>query len=339
MAPIRPTKSSKATGVRYTPCPGQGASAPPQSVPEIQKYTDRLTWGLGSNRMYTYQDAIRRQDSFLRSKDFAYSLDPSLTLDYIPMVKRWNCQWLASHTLKCPKRGNLYWVGKGPRPNSDSAMQATKLFVIEEWVGNEVEHLVKEVQKVKGMKWYKDYKATIETNKRLIKKSFNSFSKPHLIRRLEEWEQEGKEKKVPKWVEDSPEWWFRLSDVEEMKEKWEKEVQGQGPKMVIIAKVVQEWCAAPDISRSYQEVLKEITFGEVIELATKGNWGRTDLLHWLDQKAWDKGNDDLAVDMADLLLEPLNEDKEWLKLTEEAWSAEAPNGENNIKSHLPPADF
>ncbi|QRV84615.1 Transposon Ty3-G Gag-Pol polyprotein [Ceratobasidium sp. AG-Ba] len=265
--------------------------------------------------------------------------DPSLTLDYIPMVERWNCQWLASHTLKCPKRGNLYWIGKGPRPNSDAAMQATKLFVIEEWVGNEVEHLVKEVQKVKGMKWYKDYKKTLDTNKRLIKKSFNSFSKPHLIRRLEEWEREGKEKKAPKWVEDSPEWWFRLSDIEEMKEKWEKEVHGQGPKMVIIAQVVQEWCAAPDISRSYQEVLKEITFGEVIELATKGNWGRSDLLQWLDQKAWDKGNDDLAVDMADLLLEPLNEDEEWLKLTEEAWSAEAPNGDNNIKAHLPPAEF
>ncbi|QRV96805.1 Retrotransposable element Tf2 protein [Ceratobasidium sp. AG-Ba] len=293
MAPVRNTASSNAASTRYDPIRVRANSNPP--------------------KLYSYQDAIRRCDSFIRSKDFAKSLDPSLTLDYIPMAERWNCQWLASHTLKCPKRGNLYWIGKGPRPDSSKAMQATKLFVIEEWVGNEVEHLVREVQKVKGMSWHKDWKATLEMNQRLIKKSLNSFSTPHLIRRLEEWEREGKQKAVPKWVEDSPEWWFRLDDVEEMKEKWEKEVYGQGPKMAIIAKVVQEWCATPDISRSYQEVLKEITFGE---------------------KTWDKGNEDLAVDMADLLLEPLNEDEEWLKLTEEAWSPEAPNGDKEVESGL-----
>ncbi|QRV96903.1 Retrotransposable element Tf2 protein [Ceratobasidium sp. AG-Ba] len=314
MAPVRNTASSNAASTRYDPIRVRANSNPP--------------------KLYSYQDAIKRCDSFIRSKDFAKSLDPSLTLDYIPMAERWNCRWLASHTLKCPKRGNLYWVGKGPRPDSSRAMQATKLFVIEEWVGSEVEHLVKEVQKVKGMSWHKDWKKTLEINQRLIKRSLNSFSTPHLIRRLEEWEQEGKKKAVPKWVEDSPEWWFRLDDVEAMKEKWEKEVYGQGPKMAIIAKVVQEWCAAPDISRNYQEILKEITFGEVIELATKDNWTRTDLLHWLDQKAWDKGNKDLAVDMADLLLEPLNEDEEWLKLTEEAWSPEAPNGDKEVESGL-----
>ncbi|QRV96830.1 Transposon Ty3-G Gag-Pol polyprotein [Ceratobasidium sp. AG-Ba] len=324
----------------FKPSPSQW---PPSATPRLPTPPQPGMTPSGSKPTATppshYQEAIKRCDSFIRSMDFAKYLDPSLTLDYIPMAERWNCRWLASHTLKCPKRGNLYWVGKGPRPDSNRAMQATKLFVIEEWVGSEVEHLVKEVQKVKGMSWHKDWKKMLEINQQLIKRSLNSFSTPHLIRRLEEWEQEGKKKAVPKWVEDSPEWWFRLSDVEEMKETWEKEVQGQGPKMAIIAKVVQEWCAAPDISRSYQEVLKEITFGEVIELATKDNWGRSDLLHWLDQKAWDKGNDDLAVDMADLLLEPLNEDEEWLKLTEEAWSAEAPNGDNNVKSHLPPADF
>ncbi|QRV85175.1 hypothetical protein RhiJN_13193 [Ceratobasidium sp. AG-Ba] len=59
----------------------------------------------------------------------------------------------------------------------------------------------------------------------------------------------------------------------------------------------------------------------------------------LDQRAWDKGNKDLSVDMADLLLEPLDEDEEWVKLKEEVWGAEAPNGSHNVKSHLPPADF
>ncbi|QRV88083.1 Retrotransposable element Tf2 protein [Ceratobasidium sp. AG-Ba] len=322
MAPIRPTKYTKATGVRYNPIQARATSVP---------------------LMYSYQDAIRRCDSFLRSKDFAKSLAPDLTLDYIPMAERWNCRWLASHTLKCPKRGNLYWIGKGPRPDSDKAMQATKLFVIEEWVGNEVEHLVKEVKKVKGMRWYKDYKDTKRTNERLIKKSLNPYSTPHLIRRLEEWERKGKEDAVPKWVHDSPEWWFRLSDIEDMKKVWEKEqkVDSATAMMMSVVPIIEKWCQQPGISITYQEVLKTLTFGDALEVLAKARdgWKEEELMDWLDQKAWDKGNDDLTVDMADLLLEPLNEDEEWLKLTEEAWSAEAPNGENNVKAHLPPADF
>ncbi|QRW06348.1 hypothetical protein RhiLY_05347 [Ceratobasidium sp. AG-Ba] len=153
-------------------------------------------------------------DILTPNSDFAKTLNPSLILDYIPMAERWNCRWLATHTLQCPKWGNLYWVGKGPRPESDKAMQATKLFVIEEWVGSEVEHLVKEVQKVKKMSWYKDYTQTKEQNNRLIKKSLNQLSTPHLIKRLEEWENQGKSKAVPKWVENSMEWWFRLSDID-----------------------------------------------------------------------------------------------------------------------------
>ncbi|QRV89304.1 Retrotransposable element Tf2 protein [Ceratobasidium sp. AG-Ba] len=323
MAPIRSTKYVKATGVRYNPIQERATSAPP--------------------KMYTYQDAIRRCDSFIRSKDFAKSLAPDLTLDYIPMAERWNCRWLASHTLKCPKRGNLYWIGKGPRPDSDKAMQATKLFVIEEWVGNEVEHLVKEVKKVKRMSWYKDYTETRRTNERLIKKSLNSYSAPHLIRRLEEWERKGKEDAVPKWVANSPEWWFRLSDIEAMKKVWEREqkIDVATARMMCVVPIIEEWCQQPGVSLTYQEVLKKLTFGDALEALDMAKDGRKveEVMDWLDQKAWDKGNDDLAVDMADLLLEPLNEDEEWLKLTEEAWSAKAPNGDNNIKAHLPPADF
>ncbi|QRV73872.1 Retrotransposable element Tf2 protein [Ceratobasidium sp. AG-Ba] len=274
----------------------------------------------------TPPNAIRRCDSFIRSSDYAKSLDPSLVLDYIPMAERWNCRWLATHTLQCPKQGNLYWVGKGPRPESDRAMQATKLFVIEEWVGNEVEHLVKEVQKVKKMSWYEDYTRTKDRNNRLIKKSINQFSTPHFIKRLEEWENQGKEKAVPKWVENSTEWWFRLSDIEEMKKEWMGSIGKKGQKMAIVARVVEEWCQAPDISKSYQEVLKEISFGEVVELVEKERWSKRELLNWLDQRAWDKGNEDLSVNMANLLLEPLDEDEEWVKLKEEVWGAEAPNG-------------
>ncbi|QRV84571.1 hypothetical protein RhiJN_26640 [Ceratobasidium sp. AG-Ba] len=199
MAPVHSSKYTKATGVRYSPIQARAANIT-QSVQGIQEYTDKLTWNCGSNRMYTYQDAIRQCDSFIQSKDYAKSLAPDLTLDYIPMAERWNCRWLATHTLKCPQRGNLYWVGKGPRPDSDKAMQATKLFVIEEWVGSEVEHLVKEVKKLKRMSWYKDYTETKRTNERLIKKWFNTYSTPHLIRRLEEWERKGREDAVSKAI-------------------------------------------------------------------------------------------------------------------------------------------
>ncbi|QRW11207.1 Retrotransposable element Tf2 protein [Ceratobasidium sp. AG-Ba] len=340
MAPTRTNKSAKATSVRYDPRDARvTVDNTPKSVWGKQRVSHKLTWGHGGDRLYSYQDAIRRCDSFIRSSDFAKSLDPSLILDYIPMGERWNCRWLADHTLQCPKRGNLFWVGKGPRPDSDKAMQATKLFVIEEWMGNEVEHLVREVQKVKKMSWYEDYTRTKKQNDRLIKKSINQFSTPHLIKRLEEWESQGKREAVPKWVENSTEWWFRLSDIEEMKVEWMRSLGDKGQKMAIVAKVVEEWCQAPDISKSYQEVLKEISFGEVVELAEKERWSKRELLDWLDQRAWDKGNEDLSVDMADLLLEPLDEDEEWVRLKEEAWGAEAPNGSHNIKSHLPPATF
>ncbi|QRW08576.1 Retrotransposable element Tf2 protein [Ceratobasidium sp. AG-Ba] len=303
MAPVRNVKSAKTTGIRYDPRDAKVVvDHTPKSVWGKQRVSHKLTWGHGGDRLYSYQDAIRRCDSFIRSADYAKSLDPTLTLDYIPMAERWNCRWLATHTLQCPKRGNLYW--------------ATKLFVIEEWVGSEVEHLVKEVQKVKKMS-----------------------CTPHLIRKLEEWEKEGKEKATPKWVENSTEWWFRLSDIEEMKEEWMRSIGDKGQKMAIVARVVKDWCQEPDISKTYQEVLKEIPFGEVIDLVEKERWSKRELLDWLDQKAWDKGNEDLSVDMADLLLEPLEEDEEWVKLKEEVWGAEAPNGDHNIKSHLPPADF
>ncbi|QRV83887.1 hypothetical protein RhiJN_11903 [Ceratobasidium sp. AG-Ba] len=305
--PATPSPPRPPTSDTTPAMPGSSQTTPPSQYGE-SNVSHKLTWGHGGDRIYSYQDAIRRCDSFIRSSDFAKSLDPTVSLDYIRMGERWDCKWIGTHTLKCPKGG--------PRPESDEAMQATKLFVIEEWVGDEVEHLVKGVQKLKGMS-----------------------CTHHLIRRLEEWEKEGKRKAVPKWVEDSTEWWFRLSDIEEMKEEWIRSIGDKGQKMAIVAKAVEEWCQAPDISKTYQEVLKEITFGEVIELAEKEKWSKKELLDWLDQKAWDKGNEDLSVDMADLLLEPLDEDEEWVKLKEEVWGAEAPNGSHNIKSHLPPADF
>ncbi|QRW07646.1 Retrotransposable element Tf2 protein [Ceratobasidium sp. AG-Ba] len=260
MAPVRNVKSAKTTGIRYDPRDAKVVvDHTPKSVWGKQRVSHKLTWGHGGDRLYSYQDAIRRCDSFIRSADYAKSLDPTLTLDYIPMAERWNCRWLATHTLQCPKRGNLYWGHAGHQ-----------IIVIEEWVGSEVEHLVKEVQKVKKMSWYEDYTKTKEQNNRLTRKSINSFSTPHLIRRLEEWEKEGKEKATPKWVENSTEWWFRLSDIEEMKEEWMRSIGDKGQKMAIVARAVKDWCQEPDISKTYQEVLKEIPFGKSLICSREG---------------------------------------------------------------------
>ncbi|QRV91993.1 hypothetical protein RhiJN_20011 [Ceratobasidium sp. AG-Ba] len=128
-----------------------------------------------------------------------------------------------------------------------------------------------------------------------------------------------------------------------MKKVWEGEQKADPPtaRMMSVVPIIEKWCQQPDILITYQEVLKKLTFGDALEVlaGARDGWKEEELMDWLDQKAWDKGNDNLAVDRADLLLKLLNEDDEWLKLTQEAWSAEAPNRENNVKSHLPPADF
>ncbi|QRW01548.1 hypothetical protein RhiLY_00545 [Ceratobasidium sp. AG-Ba] len=102
MAPIRSNKSAKATTVRYDPRDARVVvDHTPKSVWGKQRVSHKLTWGHGGDRLYSYQDAIRRCGSFIRSADYAKSLDPGLTLDYIPMAERWNCKWLATHTLQC----------------------------------------------------------------------------------------------------------------------------------------------------------------------------------------------------------------------------------------------
>ncbi|QRW07252.1 hypothetical protein RhiLY_06251 [Ceratobasidium sp. AG-Ba] len=238
MAPIRSNKSAKATTVRYDPQDARVVvDHTPKSVWGKQRVSHKLTWGHGGDRLYSYQDAIRRCDSFIRSADYAKSLDPGLPSTISP--------WPSGGTAD------------GSPPTPSNALNGQPVLA----------------------------------------------PPPHQT--TGEWENQGKEKAVPKWVENSTEWWFRLSDIEEMKKEWMRSLGDKGQKMAIVARVVEEWCQAPDILKSYQEVLKEISFGEVVEL-----------------RAWDKGNEDLSVDMADLLLEPLDEDED-----------------HNVKSHLPPADF
>ncbi|KDN34165.1 hypothetical protein RSAG8_12742, partial [Rhizoctonia solani AG-8 WAC10335] len=89
-----------------------------------------------------WNNAIKRCDSFMRSKEYAKTIDPTAILDYIPMTERWACFWAGSKTLKCPKRGYLRWVGGEP-PKGPYLMQKTKLFVCRGNVGPTVEQVVK----------------------------------------------------------------------------------------------------------------------------------------------------------------------------------------------------
>ncbi|QRW03357.1 hypothetical protein RhiLY_02356 [Ceratobasidium sp. AG-Ba] len=291
MAPTRTNKSAKATSVRYDP-----------ETPESRSTTPQVIWG-------KQRDAIRRCDSFIRSSDFANpSTRPSP--DYIPMGERWNCRWLADHTLQCPN-GQPILGRKGPRPDSDKAMQATKLFVIEEWMGNEVEHLVREVQSQENElhpngATYSGSERTparlrqgMQATKLFVIEEWMGNEVEHLVREVQkvkkmtEWESQGKREAVPKWVENSTEWWFRLSDIEEMKVEWMRSLGDKGQKMAIVAKVVEEWCQAPDISKLSRSPKGNILWGSS-RASGEGKVVKRELLDWLDQRAWDKGNEDLS---------------------------------------------
>ncbi|QRV72549.1 hypothetical protein RhiJN_00563 [Ceratobasidium sp. AG-Ba] len=294
MTPSPQRQVCQITGIRYDP---RDAKVVVDHTPK--SYGENSVYHINSHGAMAAIDSIATKTlsgAAIASLEARITPNPS-TLPLPSTTSLWPSGGTADGSPPIPSNalnGHPILGRQRTRPESDRAMQATKLFVIEEWVGSEVKHLVKEVQKVKKMS-----------------------CTPHLIRRLEEWEKEGKEKATPKW--------------------WK--TQRNGSKNGHCSKGGQGLVPRPDISKTYQEVLKEIPFGEVIDLVEKERWSKRELLDWLDQKAWDKGNEDLSVDMADLLLEPLEEDEEWVKLKEEVWGAEAPNGDHNIKSHLPPADF
>ncbi|QRW17544.1 Vegetative incompatibility protein HET-E-1 [Rhizoctonia solani] len=93
------------------------------------------------NNIYDWHKVITRCDSFQQSKAYAKVLDPSATLDYIPMGQQWKCYWIG-RTLRCPIRGYLCWVGSEP-PKQPKLMQSTKFLVCRGNVGASVEDVVR----------------------------------------------------------------------------------------------------------------------------------------------------------------------------------------------------
>lgn len=68
--------------------------------------------------------------SFYHSAKLAYELDPTTSLDYIPMGEQWTCKWEDNGRLYDHKRGCLTWVGEEKdKPKTKVDMQHTKLFV------------------------------------------------------------------------------------------------------------------------------------------------------------------------------------------------------------------
>ncbi|GAB1528165.1 hypothetical protein RhiTH_011356 [Rhizoctonia solani] len=105
-----------------------------------------MGWDMGNDQppitnIYDWHKVITRCDSFQQSKAYAKLLDPSATLDYIPMGQQWKCYWIG-RTLRCPIRGYLRWVGSEP-PKQPKLMQSTKFFVCRGNVGASVEDVVR----------------------------------------------------------------------------------------------------------------------------------------------------------------------------------------------------
>jgi hypothetical protein len=215
---------------------------------------------------------------------------------------------------------------------------AEKLFVVDNWVGHGVEHVVQEAKKRRANGWW------LEKQRADLIRKENKLGEERgakAAEKLEEWKAKGEES-TPKWVEQSPEWWFSLSSVQEMKRRWKKDWEKEtykhlGYRILIIAKIVEQWTESPDVKGSYKDVLAEIKFGEVLEMCTGKPVGPGQVLEWLNQKAWDFGQERLSNDMDQLELQD-DEDREWAKLQEEVWGMpESGNGEEEANPRVAPA--
>ncbi|EUC54660.1 vegetative incompatibility protein HET-E-1, putative, partial [Rhizoctonia solani AG-3 Rhs1AP] len=89
----------------------------------------------------SWGDAISRCDSFMRSREYAKTLDPTADLDYIPMGDRPFLSWKGKRTIKCPQRGYLRWVSK-QQPKTPREVQKMYFFVCRGNVGSSVKDVV-----------------------------------------------------------------------------------------------------------------------------------------------------------------------------------------------------
>lgn len=240
----------------------------------IKNINDTRNWRLtNSNKaqhLWTYRDAIKRCDSFIRSSDYAKSLDPDAELDYIPMEERWGCTWVDDDHLWCPKRGALKWVGvPWMKPRKDEDMQRTKLFVVDKFVAERVEWVVRAAKK----------------------------------------EREEKNKGYPEWVVKSSEWWIRASDLEEWGKK-DSDSGHEGLNMDLrrLRKATEE--SKEKVPKGYHHVLREISVSEILIKGKANNWTKAQFWDWLDQRASDHEDAVLAKAMEALEVEMENERKE-----------------------------
>lgn len=103
-----------------------------------------LEWDFVENNtpnQFSWEETIKKCNTFQHSVEYARTLDPTAKLDYIPMAERVNCQWVGRTTLRCEMRGLLRWVGSDP-PNTPYQMQKTKFFVCRRNVGATVEAVI-----------------------------------------------------------------------------------------------------------------------------------------------------------------------------------------------------
>ncbi|KAG9102946.1 hypothetical protein FRC06_000690 [Ceratobasidium sp. 370] len=104
-----------------------------------------------------YYSDIGRCGAFGKAYEYAKSIDPTVELGYIPMAERWECYWVSPETLRCPRRGDLLWVGEGPRPEGTYAMQKTRLYVARKCVANSVRRVVEQSKdKCPNIEWHAD---------------------------------------------------------------------------------------------------------------------------------------------------------------------------------------
>jgi hypothetical protein len=85
------------------------------------------------------------QDSLEEARRYAQRLIPGVKLDYIPKRERSIKNWIDDNEYLDPKLGSLSWCG-GKAPKTNSAMAATRMYVIEDLVGPNVDAVARAVK-------------------------------------------------------------------------------------------------------------------------------------------------------------------------------------------------
>jgi hypothetical protein len=85
------------------------------------------------------------QDSLEEARRYAQRLIPRVKLDYIPKRERSIMNWIDDNEYLDPKLGSLSWCS-GKAPKTKNAMAATRMYVIEDLVGPNVDAVARAVK-------------------------------------------------------------------------------------------------------------------------------------------------------------------------------------------------